>query len=106
MIARQWQGIAKSSEAQRYIHHLREDTFPALARLEGFVSASILQRTVPTGEEFLIVTVWEALDAIKHFAGEDPEVAVVPAAVQAMMVAYDKVVRHYTITATYGGHRI
>jgi heme-degrading monooxygenase HmoA len=56
---------------------------------------------VPTGEEFLIVTVWESLDAIKQFAGADPDVAVVPAAVQAMMVEYEKVVSHYAITATY-----
>jgi len=102
VISRQWKGIAKSSDAQRYINHLREDTFPTLATIEGFVSASILQRTVPTGEEFLIVTAWESIDAIKQFAGEDPVVAVVPAAVQAMMLEYEKVVRHYSITETYG----
>lgn len=101
MISRQWKGIAKPSDAQRYIAHLRQDTFPTLATMAGFVSASILQRTVPTGEEFLIVTVWESLDAIKQFAGDEPEVAVVPAAVQAMMVEYEKVVRHYAITETY-----
>jgi heme-degrading monooxygenase HmoA len=102
VISRQWRGIAKSADAQRYINHLEEDTFPTLANIEGFVSASILQRTVPIGEEFLIVTVWESIDAIKQFAGEDPEVAVVPAVVQAMMVEYEKVVRHYSITVTRG----
>jgi heme-degrading monooxygenase HmoA len=101
MISRQWKGIAKSSDAQRYISHLREDTFPKLANIEGFISASILQRTMPTGEEFLIATVWESIDAIKHFAGDDPDVAVVPAAVQAMMVEYEKGVSHYAITETY-----
>jgi heme-degrading monooxygenase HmoA len=102
MISRQWKGIAKSSDAQRYVDHLRTDTFPRLARISGFISASILQRTVPQGEECLIVTVWESLDAIKQFAGEDPEVAVVPAAVQSVMVEYERGVRHYSITETYG----
>lgn len=101
MISRQWKGIAKSSEAQRYAEHLRQDTFPKLSDIEGFISASILQRSVPAGEEFLIVTVWESIDAIKRFAGEDPDAAVVPAAVQAMMVEYDKVVSHYAITEAY-----
>jgi heme-degrading monooxygenase HmoA len=101
MISRQWKGIARSSDAHHYLDHLRQDTFPKLARIEGFVSASILQRTVPAGEEFLIVTVWESLETIKQFAGEDAEVAVVPPAVQAMMVDYEKVVRHYSVTETY-----
>jgi heme-degrading monooxygenase HmoA len=101
VISRQWLGVAKSSHAKRYIDHLRSETFPSLAKISGFVSASILQRTVRAGEEFLIVTVWESIEAIKQFAGENPEVAVVPAAVQAMMVEYDKSVRHYSITETY-----
>ena len=102
MISRQWKGIAKAADAQRYVEHLRRDTFPKLAGINGFINASILQRTVPHGEEFLIVTVWESIEAVKQFAGEDPEVAVVPVVVQAMMVEYDRVVRHYSITETYG----
>jgi heme-degrading monooxygenase HmoA len=101
VISRQWRGIARSSDVQRYIEHLRGGTFPNLARIDGFVSASILQRSVPAGEEFLIVTVWESINAIKQFAGDDPGVAVVPPAVQAMMVEYDKAVRHYFVTENY-----
>jgi len=101
MTSRQWKGIVKPSRAQHYINHLRGETFPSLKNIPGFVSASILQRTVPAGEEFLIVTVWESIEAIKRFAGENPEVAVVPANVQTMMVEYEKVARHYAITETY-----
>jgi heme-degrading monooxygenase HmoA len=100
MISRQWKGVAKSSQAKRYIDHLRGETFPSLKKIPGFVSASILQRTVPEGEEFLIVTVWESIEAIRRFAGENPEVAVVPANVRAMMVDYEKLARHYEITET------
>ena len=100
MISRQWKGIAKSSEAQRYTDHLRNDTFPKLANIHGFIHATILQRTVPEGEEFLIVTVWQSLDAIRQFAGDNAETAVVPEVVQAMMVDYDKTVRHYAIVET------
>jgi heme-degrading monooxygenase HmoA len=101
MISRQWIGIAKPAEARNYIEHLHRDTFPKLASIGGFINASILQRSLPMGEEFLIVTLWESIDAIKSFAGERPEVAVVPAVVQAMMVHYEKEVRHYSITDTY-----
>jgi heme-degrading monooxygenase HmoA len=101
VISRQWVGVAKPSHAKSYIDHLHGETFPTLANIRGFVSASILQRTVQAGEEFLIVTVWESIEAIKRFAGENPEVAVVPAAVQAMMLEYEKFVRHYSIAETY-----
>lgn len=95
MISRQWQGVAKSSEADRYVAHLRTETFPQLSRIAGFLGATILRRTVAEGVEFRIVTTWESMEAIGRFAGENPERAVVPEKVQAMMVRYDRTVDHY-----------
>ena len=97
MISRQWQGFAKPSHADKYVEHLRQETFPNLKEIPGFVSASILRRIVPNGVEFLIVTTWESIDAIQGFAGTDVEAAVVPPRVQEMMVEYDNRVRHYQI---------
>jgi heme-degrading monooxygenase HmoA len=97
MISRQWRGLAKSSHADMYVEHLREETFLKLKEISGFASASILRRTVPDGVEFLIVTTWESIDAIQGFAGPDVETAVVPPKVQAMMVEYDERVRHYEV---------
>jgi heme-degrading monooxygenase HmoA len=95
MIARHWRGVARRERAEAYIEHLRAETFPALARLPGFLSASILRRRVPEGEEFLVITNWESLAAIRAFAGEDVEGAVVPDTVQEMMVSFDRTARHY-----------
>jgi heme-degrading monooxygenase HmoA len=99
MISRQWVGVAKHQHADDYVEHLRRDTFPQLAGMSGFISASILRRLVDDGVEFLIVTTWESLGAIEQFAGEDIERAVVPDKVQAMMVDYDRTVRHYDVVA-------
>jgi GNAT superfamily N-acetyltransferase/heme-degrading monooxygenase HmoA len=99
MIARHWKGVAKREDTERYIHHLRTDTFPQLGRIEGFIDASILKRAVDQGVEFLIVTRWKSIDAIKQFAGESPAAAVVPPVVHAMMVEYDPFVTHYEIDA-------
>lgn len=97
MISRQWKGIAKRSEADRYIDHLRTETFVQIANLPGFRNASILRRDVAEGVEFLIVTTWASLDAIRRFAGDDPERAVVPPRVQEMMISYDRTVDHYEV---------
>ena len=97
MIARHWTGIAKRDFADAYIEHLRAETFPAVQRLPGFVDSSILRRDVTDGVEFLIITTWRSLDAIRAFAGDQVDVAVVPEKAQQMMVRYDRVVRHFDI---------
>src|SRR3954471_11909546 len=97
MISRQWRGLARPDSAEAYEAHLRTETFPAIRAIEGFVDAAILKRPVVNGVEFLIVTRWETMSAIASFAGDDPEIAVVPAEVQQMMLEYDAKVRHYEI---------
>ena len=97
MISRQWRGLARPERAQDYVRHLRTETFPQLRRIAGFVDASILTREVAGGVEFLVVTRWESLEAIRDFAGLDAETAVVPEEVQRMMLEYDRRVRHYQV---------
>jgi heme-degrading monooxygenase HmoA len=97
MIARHWRGVAKREFADAYVEHLHSETFPQLVQLPGFHDASILRRDVEQGVEFLVVTVWKSLDAIRGFAGHDPESAVVPAKVQQMMIEYDRRPRHYEV---------
>lgn len=97
MISRHWRGLAKSRHADEYVEHLRRETLPQLSKLPGFVNASILRRAVQQGVEFLIVTNWESITAIGQFAGRDTEAAVVPEKVQAMLLEYDRRVRHYEV---------
>jgi len=101
VISRHWRGVAKPEEADRYIHHLQNDTFPKLAKIGGFIKASILRRSTVEGTEFLIVTTWESIEAIRQFTGESVHIAVVPPEVQAMMVEYDREVSHYEIVEEY-----
>jgi heme-degrading monooxygenase HmoA len=89
--------LARPDEARNYVEHLRRDTFPALTAIPGFVDASILRRDVPGGVEFLIVTRWASMAAIEAFAGLDPERAVVPPNVVAMMIEYDERVKHFDV---------
>ena len=101
MISRNWRGVATHEAADKYVRHLQLETFPELSRIPGFVSASVLRRPTSNGVEFLIVTTWESMDAIRLFAGNSVEIAVVPSAVQAMMVEYDHEVTHYEIAAVH-----
>jgi heme-degrading monooxygenase HmoA len=95
MITRNWTGVVKPGRTNDYIAHLQNDTFKKLQAIKGFKDASIHQRVVTDGIEFLIVTYWDSMDAIREFAGEAADIAVVPKVAQDMLVRYDPVVRHY-----------
>ena len=101
MIARHWRGLPKADQIENYTRYFLTETFPRLAKIAGFLSASILTRRVLAGTEFLIVSYWESLDAIQHFSGDDPELAVIPDAVRAMMSDYDIRAVHYGVIETY-----
>jgi heme-degrading monooxygenase HmoA len=97
MISRQWRGLSKPEYAEAYVEHLQTETFPAIRKISGFIGASILRRQTERGVEFLVVTQWSSIEAIREFTGTEAERAVVPPKVQGMMVEYDHVVRHYEV---------
>jgi heme-degrading monooxygenase HmoA len=100
MVSRHWTGLAKSERANEYIAHLQNDTFKEIENIDGFISAHILKREVEEGVEFLIITEWRTLDAIRQFAGTSIDTAVVPKLVQDIMLKYDNKVRHYEVNFT------
>ena len=97
MISRLWVAIVNRERATDYIAHLRSETFPRLRTISGFVDATMQRRDSTEGVEFVVITRWRSLDAIRAFAGSDAEAAVVPPHAQAMMVSFDARVRHYEI---------
>ncbi|MGE5796162.1 MAG: hypothetical protein ACM34N_05220 [Ignavibacteria bacterium] len=105
MILRNWKGIAKKEYEEKYINHLLYNTFPKLSKINGFIDAKIFRRPTGKGIEFLILTSWETIDAIKNFAGERINTAVVPKEVQEMMVDYDKDVIHYELVKNYSAEK-
>ena len=70
--------------------------------MEGFIDASILKRDLAAGTEFLVITKWQSINAIKQFAGENYDTAVVPQVAQEMMVTYDKLAKHYEVSFKTG----
>jgi len=97
MIERHWKGTTHAHEAQHYIAHLLNDTFPKLQAIAGFRGSSILKREVPDGVEFLIITRWESLEAIRQFAGDSLTTAVVPDVARKMMHHFDPEAVHFEV---------
>jgi heme-degrading monooxygenase HmoA len=97
MIVRSWHGLARSSNALAYSEHFRRKVLPELENITGFLGASLLRRDGPDSVEFLVLTRWASMDAIRAFAGDDVGKAVVePEAVQALL-GFDRTVQHYDV---------
>jgi len=98
VIARLWCATAAESNADAYVAHLRSRTMPELARIPGHRGAYVLQRSTPSGVAFTVITLWDSLDAIRQFAGSEPELAVVPAEARVLLASYDDRAVHWEVT--------
>ncbi len=97
MIIRTWRGRASPSHAQKYVEHFAANVLPELRTIEGFRGAS-LPRVERSGEiEFLVLTKWASLGAIRAFADADISRAIVEPEAQAALTSYDPAVTHYDV---------
>jgi len=100
MIVRTWRGRAAKDRPEDYSRHFNRTVLPQLRELEGFLGALLLRRETPDGLEFLAVTQWDSVAAIKRFAGEDYERAVVEPGAVAALESFDEKVRHYEVISS------
>jgi heme-degrading monooxygenase HmoA len=97
MIIREWRGRASSSQADVYPKHFREKVIPELRQVPGFGGAQLARRRLGDEIEFLVLTRWQSMDAIRAFAGMDVEKAVVEPDAVAALIEFDSRVRHYDV---------
>lgn len=99
MIARLWHGYTRPGDADAYERLLREEIFRGIASraIPGYRGIELLRRPVGEEVEFVTLMRFDSLDAVRAFAGEDHEAAVVPAEAQALLVRYDRRSVHYDV---------
>ncbi|MEW6530724.1 MAG: antibiotic biosynthesis monooxygenase [Thermodesulfobacteriota bacterium] len=98
MIVRTWRGrAANPANAGTYIKHLEKSVFPKLGKIAGYKGAYMLKRDLDESVEFLVLTMWDSMDAVRAFAGDNPETAVVEPAARAVLAEYDTTVNHYQV---------
>jgi len=97
MIIREWRGMAARSNADAYPKHFRDYVVAELRSVPGFAGAQLSRREIDDKVEFLVLTRWQSLDAIRGFAGADMEKAVVASNAAAALVEFDTTVRHYQV---------
>ena len=71
MIARTWHGRVPSAKATAYEAYLHRTGLGGIAATPGNRGFLLLTRTTGDVTHFLLTSLWDSLDAIKRFAGED-----------------------------------
>jgi heme-degrading monooxygenase HmoA len=97
MVIREWRGRAAKSDPDGYPKHFRTNVVSEPRQVAGFIGAHLSRRYLNEKIEFLVLTKWQSMDAIRAFAGKDIGKAVVdPGSVEAL-VDYNKRVQHYEV---------
>jgi len=97
MIIREWRGRAAASNPEAYPVHFRDRVLPDLRQLPGFVGAHLSRRPLGVKIEFLVLTRWKDIEAIRAFAGDDIGKAVVEPGAVAALIDFDATVQHYDV---------
>jgi heme-degrading monooxygenase HmoA len=100
MIVRSWRAHATRENAPLYIEHALSHVFPAIAKIAGHQGALVLNCNNRNDVEIVVLTFWCSKQAVEEFAGSTPDVAVVEAEAQAVLLDYDRTVRHYHIAGS------
>src|SRR5215218_10144763 len=80
MIARIWRGWTTPANADAYQRIVCQEVLPGIAarNLEGYHGAYLLRRDLDGEVEFATILLFDSLEQVRAFAGEDYETAYVP----------------------------
>jgi len=101
MISRVWHGWTKPSNADAYEALLKSEIFTSIQnrQIAGYRGIHLFRRSLGDEVEFVTIMWFDSLEAVRTFAGEDHEVAVVPPKARALLSRYDARSQHYEVKA-------
>ena len=99
MISRIWHGWTTPANADAYEALLRAEIFVGIEQrdIPGFRRIQLLRRAAGPEVEFVTIMEFDSIEAVRQFAGEDYEAAVVPPKARAILARFDARSRHYEI---------
>jgi heme-degrading monooxygenase HmoA len=97
VIARTWTGAVLRADADAYADYIRATGFAEYGRTPGNRGAWMLRRDDGDRTEFITLSLWDSVDAIKAFAGEDIEAAVLYPEDERYLIDGESSVTHYEV---------
>ena len=99
MIMRTWRGAVSAEDAERYLQHQAGTGVREYRETPGNAGVLVLRRSVGDLVEVTTVSFWTSMDAVKGFAGEDPERAKFYPGDDELLIEKDLHVNHYEIAS-------
>jgi heme-degrading monooxygenase HmoA len=97
MLMRVWKGWTRRADAAEYEDYMRRTGLVGYRETAGNRGVHLVRRDVGDNTEFVFVTFWESWDAIRAFAGDEPEKAVYYDEDDRFLVDRDWTVAHYDV---------
>ncbi len=101
MISRIWHGWTTPPNADTYEALLKTEIFTGIKSrsIPGYRGIQLFRREAGNEVEFVTVMWFDSLEAVRVFAGEDYEVAVVPPKARQVLARFDARSQHYEVRA-------
>jgi hypothetical protein len=99
MLSRVWHGWTTQANADAYESLLKSEIFTGIQnrQIAGYKGIHLFRRNVGDEVEFVTVMWFDSVDAVRTFAGEDYEVAVVPPKARKLLSRFDPRSQHYEV---------
>ena len=99
MIGRIWHGYTTQANADAYEALLKSEIFAGIRgrNIPGFQEIQLFRRDLGVEVEFITVMWFDSIEAVRVFAGDDYEVAVVPPKARQLLSRFDERSQHYEV---------
>ena len=106
MVMRTWTATTDGDRQDDYLRTVREQVLPHLASVPGYLGAFFSRRPVGDSWEYLVISCWESMDAVRALAGPDPGRAYVPPEVHETLDRWDASVDHLEVVIAHETDRL
>lgn len=100
MIARIWKGAVRREDSDAYAAYILDTGIAGYAATPGNRGAWMLRRDDGERTEFVAFTLWDSMDAVRRFAGDDVEAAVYYPEDDRYLIERDGRVAHYEVAGS------
>jgi heme-degrading monooxygenase HmoA len=101
MIARTWKGAVSKADGDAYAAYMNETGVAGYTQTVGNRGVWMLRRDLEDRTEFVMFTLWDSIEAVKAFAGDDYETAVFYPEDDRVLIERDLTAAHYEVASPH-----
>jgi heme-degrading monooxygenase HmoA/uncharacterized damage-inducible protein DinB len=102
MIARSWDGLTRAAQADAYAEYIQGTGFKDLLATAGNRGVYLLRRREGDSTRFRVMSLWDSMEGIRRFAGDEPERARYYPDDERFLTALDPNVEHFEVVSEGG----